>query len=123
TAVLALLADHVYSIDRYRTLVEYAEQRLAALGITNVTVTLGDGYYGLPDEAPFDRIMVTAASAEIPAALEEQLAIGGVMVIPVGPEGGVQTLYRVVRDEEGISRTRLIDVRFVPLVHGTAQHL
>ncbi len=123
TAVLALLADHVYSIDRYRTLVENAERRLAALGIANVTVTLGDGYYGLPDEAPFDRIMVTAASPEVPSTLEEQLAVGGVMVIPVGPEGGVQTLYRIERSEDGLSRTRLIDVRFVPLVPGTARQL
>ena len=123
TAVLALLADHVYSIDRYRTLVENAEQRLAALRITNVTITLGDGYQGLPEEAPFDRIMVTAASPEVPPALEEQLAVGGVMVIPVGPETGIQSLYRVTRTDEGISRKRLIDVRFVPMVPGTAQQL
>ena len=84
-AVLSRLAAKVTSIERYRTLADAARARLAALGYDNVEVIAGDGMAGAPDRAPFDRIMVTAAAEEIPQALIDQLAVGGIMVLPLGP--------------------------------------
>jgi protein-L-isoaspartate(D-aspartate) O-methyltransferase len=123
TAILARLARRVYTIDRYRTLVAAAEQRLAELGITNVTAMVGDGSAGWPAQAPFDRIMVTAAAPELPEALLAQLREGGVMVVPVGPAGGAQELLRIERTAEGHSTTKVLAVRFVPLVAGRAETL
>jgi protein-L-isoaspartate(D-aspartate) O-methyltransferase len=122
TAVLAGLARRVYSVDRYRTLVNAAEARLKELSITNVSSMVSDGALGWPAQAPFDRIMVTAAPAEIPRALLEQLAVGGVMIAPVGVEGE-QRLVRYERSREGISEKALLPVRFVPLVPGKAAAL
>ena len=123
TAVLAHLSGHVYSLDRYRTLVEGAAERLATLKLDNVTVKAGDGFLGWPEEAPFDRIMVTAAFPEIPEALKEQLAEGGRLIMPVGPEGGVQELRLLDKTPEGFAERRLMAVRFVPLVPGMARAL
>jgi len=122
-AVLAKLCRRVYTIERYRTLHKIAEQRIKDLGISNVTAMVGDGMKGWPAQAPFDKIIVTAAADEIPQDLIDQLKVGGIMVIPVGPVGGVQFLHRVVRTEDGYQDDALIGVRFVPLVPGKAEQL
>src|ERR1051325_11709708 len=97
TAVLARLCRRVYTIERYRSLLQQAEAQIAALGLTNVTTRLGDGNKGWPEQAPFERILVTAAAAAIPPALKQQLAPGGLMVIPVERPDG-QYVTRVRRD-------------------------
>jgi protein-L-isoaspartate(D-aspartate) O-methyltransferase len=122
TAVLARIARRVYTIDRYRTLVSAAEARLLALRITNVTAMPGDGAQGWPAQAPFDRIMVTAAADQVPKALVDQLAEGGIMVIPVGT--GEQRLMKLTKGEDGkLTEKSLMAVRFVPLVAGRAASL
>jgi protein-L-isoaspartate(D-aspartate) O-methyltransferase len=118
TAILARLCRRVYSIERIPELLAGAETLLARLRIRNVTTRLGDGSKGWPEQAPFDRIIVTAAAAKVPEALLNQLAIGGVMVCPVGGEGDDQVLVRVRRDEAGFAHEFLTGVRFVPLVEG-----
>jgi protein-L-isoaspartate(D-aspartate) O-methyltransferase len=124
TAILARLARRVYSIDRYRTLVAGAEKRLAELGITNVTCMVGDGSKGWPYQAPVDRIMITAAAPAVPQALVEQLRDdGGIMVVPVGAEAGVQRLLRLEKNEGAVTTTDLGAVRFVPMVAGKAESL
>lgn len=123
TAILARLAEHVFTLERYRTLMELAEQRLATLRISNVTFTLGDGFEGLSEKAPFDRIMVTAAAPEMPETLANQLVSHGIMVIPVGPPGGIQQLIKVTRRGSRFEEERLCAVRFVPLVPGVAGRL
>jgi protein-L-isoaspartate(D-aspartate) O-methyltransferase len=122
-AILSRLAANVTSIERYRTLAESARARLASLGYDNVEVIGGDGMAGAPDRAPFDRIIVTAAADEIPGALVDQLAVGGVMILPLGPRRGDQVLVRLTRTETGVQRNELIGVRFVPLVPGQAREL
>jgi len=122
-AVLSRICRRVYTIERYRTLHRQAEERFKALNISNITAMVGDGMKGWPAQAPFDKIIVTAAADEIPENLVEQLKVGGVMIIPVGPVGGVQFLHRVVRTEEGFDDTELLGVRFVPLVPGKAEQL
>ena len=122
TAVLAHLASEVVTVERYRTLAEMAERRLNSLGLNNVTVIVGDGALGAPEHAPFDRIIVTAAAADVPKTLVEQLVDGGILVVPVGPMGGVQSLLRLRKKPkgEGLEREELMAVRFVPLVPGKA---
>jgi protein-L-isoaspartate(D-aspartate) O-methyltransferase len=122
-AILSRLAAKVTSIERYRTLADAARIRLKALRCDNVDVIVGDGIAGVPDRAPFDRIIVTAASAAIPPALVDQLAVGGIMVLPLGPQDGHQTLVKLVRTKDGVERTELIGVRFVPLLPGQAIEL
>lgn len=122
-AVLSRLAHQVVTIERYRALAETAQARLRGLGYHNVDVVVGDGMAGAPERAPFDRILVTAASAEVPPALIEQLAEGGVLVAPLGPESGPQHITKVTKSETGLTRETLIPVRFVPLLPGKAQHL
>jgi protein-L-isoaspartate(D-aspartate) O-methyltransferase len=115
-ALLALLADHVWTIERHPALSRDAQATIEGLGIDNVTFIVGDGYQGLPEEAPFDAINVAAATGEsVPLALEEQLAEGGRLVAPVGACD--QHLILAVRKEGRLTRTRLEAVRFVPLVH------
>jgi protein-L-isoaspartate(D-aspartate) O-methyltransferase len=122
TAVLARIARRVYTVDRYRTLVTAAEARLQALRITNVTAMPGDGAQGWPAQAPFDRIMVTAAADQVPKALTDQLAEGGIMLIPVGT--AEQRLLKLVKGEGGtLTEKVLMPVRFVPLVPGRAASL
>ncbi len=123
TAVLARLARRVYTIDRFRTLVETALSRFRTLKLTNVVTMVGDGMLGWPEEAPFDGIIVTAAGEEIPEALKNQLRVGGILVIPVGPPDGVQELKKIVRTESGFDETTLAEVRFVPLIPGKAARL
>jgi protein-L-isoaspartate(D-aspartate) O-methyltransferase len=122
-AVLSRLVKQVTTIERYRTLAQVARTRLAALGYGNVDVIVGDGLAGAPDRAPFDRIIVTAAAEEIPEALVQQLAVGGIMVLPLGPHHGSQSLVRLTRTAQGVSRDNLIGVRFVPLLPGQAREL
>lgn len=118
-ALLASLARRVYTIERIKALAELAEARLRALGLWNVTTRLGDGALGWPEQARFDRILVTAACPDLPAPLLDQLVEGGVLVAPVGPPDGVQDLVRVVRTAVGVRQTRLAAVRFVPLLRGS----
>jgi protein-L-isoaspartate(D-aspartate) O-methyltransferase len=122
-AVLSRLAREVVTVERYRTLAETARARLATLGYRNVEVRVGDGLAGVPEGAPYDRIMVTAAAETIPAALVEQLAEGGAMVLPLGPHSGTQQLVKLSKGEQGIKQEELIGVRFVPLLPGTAREL
>lgn len=117
-AVLARLARRVYTVERHKELLKIAEERFSKLKLTNITARLGDGSRGWPEASPFDRIMVTAAAGTVPAFLLEQLAVGGVMVIPVGDQNGEQILLRLVRDKDGFSSQHLMHVRFVPLVEG-----
>jgi protein-L-isoaspartate(D-aspartate) O-methyltransferase len=120
-AVLSRLARYVYTIERYRSLLTEAEGRLRKLDIDNVITRHGDGGLGWPDQAPFDRIMVTAASPHEPVALLEQLKPGGILVAPVG-RTSVQMLNRYVREADGgFRRESLLEVRFVPLVEGAAK--
>jgi protein-L-isoaspartate(D-aspartate) O-methyltransferase len=113
-AILARLGAHVWSIERHASLSAQAAENLAAVGVTNVTLLVGDGSRGLPEEAPFDAINVAAAAAAVPPALEEQLALGGRLVVPV--DDGDQRLYVIERTERGLERRALERVRFVPLV-------
>jgi protein-L-isoaspartate(D-aspartate) O-methyltransferase len=117
-AILSKLCRRVYTIERYKSLMKTAEERFKALNLTNITTQVGDGSKGWPPAAPFDRIIVTAAAPGVPRILLEQLAEGGVMVLPVGKEGGEQILLRLVKTPEGIATEHLMNVRFVPLVSG-----
>ena len=122
-AVLSRLADHVLTVERFRTLADTARTRLDALGYHNVEVMLGDGF-ALPEQlGQFDRIIVTAAMTTLPEELTRRLAPGGILIAPVGPHHGVQTLVRLVRTEAGFDRKELVDVRFVPALPGIAQEL
>jgi protein-L-isoaspartate(D-aspartate) O-methyltransferase len=123
TAVLSRLAREVVTVERYRTLAEAARARLATLGYRNVEVRVGDGLAGVLERAPYDRIMVTAAAETVPEALVQQLAEGGVMVLPLGPHSGTQQLVKLTKGEQGIKQEDLIGVRFVPLLPGTAREL
>jgi protein-L-isoaspartate(D-aspartate) O-methyltransferase len=118
-AVLSLLAQEVYTIERYAALLEEALKRIGELGLRNIHARVGDGNDGWPEAAPFDRIMLTAAAASIPEALVDQLAPGGIMVVPVGPERGDQELVRLTKTADGIREEMLAPVRFVPLLSGT----
>ena len=120
-AVLSQLARRVYTVDRYRRLVHEARDRFAALDLVNITAVTADGCFGLEEQAPFDRILVTAAPEDPPGPLLAQLRIGGIMVVPVGQSGAVQSLIRVTRGENGYDYEELRSVRFVPLVEGLGQ--
>jgi protein-L-isoaspartate(D-aspartate) O-methyltransferase len=122
-AILARLAREVVSVERYRTLADTARERLETLGYSNVTVVAGDGFAGVPERTPFDRIIVTAAAEEVPAALIEQLAEGGKMVLPIGPRNGTQHIVKLAKTAGGLARENLIAVRFVPLLPGQAREL
>jgi len=117
-AILAQLARRVYTVDRWRRLAREAADIFKALGLVNVTSMTADGSYGLPDQAPFDRIIVTAAAEDPPGPLLAQLKPGGIMVVPVGQSDAVQHLIKVTRGEKGFDYEELRQVRFVPLVEG-----
>jgi protein-L-isoaspartate(D-aspartate) O-methyltransferase len=122
TAVLARLCRRVYTIERYRSLLTTAEKRLADLKITNVVTKLGDGNKGWPEQAPFDRILVTAAADSRPDALIAQLSPnGGIMVAPVAVNATEQDVIRYTREGDAIREERLLPVRFVPLLPGIAR--
>ncbi len=114
-AILAELAGEVYTVEIIEDLNAAAARRLGELGCANVRMRVSDGYYGWPEHAPFDRIMVTAAAPSVPAALVDQLAAGGVLVTPIARSGG-QRLIRVRRTENGSETEDLASVNFVPLV-------
>ncbi len=119
-AVLARLCRRVYTIERYRDLLDAAEKRFEALRIMNITAKVGDGTFGWPEQAPFERIIVTAAAGDVPPLLADQLAPGGMMVVPIDDGAGAQRLIRVHRTDDEIDTEDLGPVRFVPLVAGRA---
>lgn len=117
TAVLTQLVERVFSVERIQSLQDRAKERLASLNIRNVVFRWGDGWEGWNALGPYNGIIVTAAAAEVPQSLLDQLAIGGRLVIPVG-SGETQELLLIVREEDGYSRHVLDLVRFVPLLNG-----
>ena len=121
-AVLGELVQEVYTIEIIPDLAERAEKVLADSGYDNVEVRQGDGYQGWPEKAPFDIILITAAPEEIPQPLIDQLAEGGRLVVPVGPQGEIQTLTLVTREKGEVTKTYITDVRFVPMT-GEVQQL
>jgi protein-L-isoaspartate(D-aspartate) O-methyltransferase len=119
-AVLAQLCRRLYSIERHSALLQGAEDRFQELGLVNITTQAGDGSLGWPKQAPFERIMVTAAAADVPDALLGQLAEGGIMIVPVGLDENDQHLLKLRRGEDGIETEELGPTRFVPLIAGLA---
>jgi len=117
-AILARLARRVYGIERHRPLALEARERIARLGLANVTIRAGDGTRGWPEQAPFDRILISAAAEDAPATLLEQLRPGGIMVLPVGQTDEVQQLIKIEKTEDGPRYAELCDVLFVPLIEG-----
>ncbi len=121
-AILAEITPHVFTIEIIKALYESAKDRLQNLGFKTVNVGLGDGYYGMKDAAPFDRIIVTCAALHVPPPLFEQLKPGGSMIIPVGGGFETQRLLLITKDEEGRRSSKTLElVRFVPLIRGTEQ--
>ena len=118
-AILSLLARRVYTIERHSLLVNNATKVFQKLNISNITTICADGGYGLEQQAPFDRIIVTAASDDPPASLLSQLKTGGIMVIPVGQSDNIQNLIKIAKTDGGYDYQDLQTVRFVPLVAGT----
>ncbi len=117
-AILAHLARRVYTVDRHRRLVREAQELFRDMGLVNIVAMTSDGSFGLPDQAPFDRIIVTAAAEDPPGPLLAQLKVGGIMVVPVGQSDTVQHLIKVTRLATGYDYEELRPVRFVPLVEG-----
>jgi protein-L-isoaspartate(D-aspartate) O-methyltransferase len=122
-AILSKLARDVLSIERYRTLADSARARLERLDLHNVEVMLGDGYAVPASVGSFDRIIVTAAIEEVPDALLDRLEPGGILIAPVGPHSGVQTLTRYRKTADGYERKAMVDVRFVPALKGVAREM
>jgi protein-L-isoaspartate(D-aspartate) O-methyltransferase len=122
-AVLSRLCAHVLTIERYRTLADTARDRLEALDYFNIEVMLGDGFDIPAGAGDFDRIIVTAAMEQIPEKLQERLLPRGILIAPVGPHHGTQTLVRMTRTDGGFERKELVDVRFVPALPGIAREL
>ena len=117
-AILSRLARRVYGIERHRELALAARSRMTQLDLSNVTIKTGDGTQGWQEQAPFDRIIVSAAAEDAPSKLLEQLRPGGIMVLPVGQTDDVQTLIRIEKTENGLDYRELTDVLFVPLIAG-----
>lgn len=120
-AILSQLARRVYTVERHRRLTLAAEEVFRDLGLTNITAVTSDGSRGYPEQAPFDRILVTAAAEDPPGPLLAELRVGGIMVLPVGQSDAVQSLIKVTRTEDGYDYEELRSVRFVPLVEGLGQ--
>ena len=120
-AILSQLARRVYTVDRHKRLVDEAQAVFDKLGLTNITALAADGTRGLPEQAPFDRIIVTAAAEDTPGPLLAELKVGGIMVLPVGQSDAVQSLIKVTRTETGYDYDELLPVRFVPLLDGMGQ--
>ena len=118
TAVLSRLCRRVFSVERHRQLLRDAERRFAELRLRNIVCRFGDGTKGWPEQVPYDRVLLTAAAAEVPATLIDGLAPGGVLVAPVGEDHRDQQLVRIRRHDHGFSTEDLGLVRFVPLVAG-----
>lgn len=119
SAVLAEIAKEVFTVEVVEPLASSAAGCLSGLGYKNINVRFSDGYRGWPEEAPFDAIIITAAPSEIPMEIAGQLKVGGRMVVPVGDFS--QELCLITRDEDGFKRKSLLSVRFVPMIHATAQ--
>lgn len=119
-AVLARLARRVYTVERHRPLLREAQARFDALQLHNISTRAGDGYKGWPEQAPFKRILVTAAAVTPPPLLLEQLAVGGFMLIPIGAAWEAQNIVRILRTASGYEYEKLLPVRFVPMVPGLA---
>ena len=122
-AILSRLGKHVLTIERYRTLADSARKRLEKLGYYNIEVMFGDGFDVPAGAGNFERIIVTAAMEQIPESLMQRLEVGGILIAPVGPHRGTQTLVRITRTESGFERKELVDVRFVPALPGVAREL
>lgn len=120
-AVLSQLARRVYTVERHPNLAKIANKTLEKLGLVNITIVTGDGSVGLPEQAPFDRILLTAAAEDPPSNLLAQLKEGGIMVLPVGQSNTVQTLIKVTKTGDGFEYEELDEVRFVPLIEGVAR--
>lgn len=120
-AILSQLARRVYTVERHRTLIREARAAFERLDLHNITAIASDGSFGLPDQAPFDRIIVTAAAEDAPGPLLAQLRLGGIMVVPVGQSDAVQSLIKVRKTEAGLDYEELRPVRFVPLLEGMAK--
>lgn len=120
-AILSKLARRVYTVERHLLLARNAERLFQTLDLVNVTVIPDDGSKGLPNQAPFDRILLTAAAEDPPAVLLSQLRVGGIMILPVGQSDTVQNLIKVIKTENGLEYTELGEVRFVPLLEGVAK--
>ena len=118
TAVLAQLVEYVYTVERIYPLHKQAKDRLWELDIRNVSYQHSDGGWGWEEKAPFDGILVAAAPPEIPEKLLEQMAIGGIMLIPIGKGGGLRELQRCIRTESGYEIECLEPVSFVPFMSG-----
>ncbi|MDV7338756.1 protein-L-isoaspartate(D-aspartate) O-methyltransferase [Terasakiella sp. A23] len=116
--VLAKLCRRLYTIERHKPLLDQAQDRFHKFGQTNIVARAGDGTMGWQEQAPFDRIMITAAAEDVPPALADQLAVGGIMVAPIGEDKTSQWLIRVTRTESGFDVEELEQVRFVPLIPG-----
>src|SRR5215471_5025186 len=127
-AILSLLCRRVYTVERHRPLFDEAERRFRALRLENVVTRLGDGHAGWSEQAPFDRILMTAAAPSVPTALLDQLAPGGILIAPIGPavqpgpfggsESICQLLTKIIRQDAGLREEKLIPVVFVPMVAG-----
>ena len=118
TVVLSHLCRRVYTIERHGELLDSAQLRFEKLRRSNITAMMGDGSLGWQMQAPFERIMVTAAAEGIPPVLIDQLAVGGIMIVPIGDEHGEQKLLKIHKTQEGLDTQELQDVRFVPLLAG-----
>ena len=122
-AILSKLVKHVLTVERFRTLADAARKRLEKMGYNNVEVMLADGYDLPANLGPFDRIIVTAAMLQIPDSLIARLETDGILIAPVGPHQGIQTLIRIVKTASELDRKELVDVRFVPALPGIAREL
>ena len=121
TAVLAVLCRRVFTIERHRELLREAERRFQELRLHNIVCRFGDGIKGWPEQAPYDRVLVTAAAPEVPTTLVDGLGPGGILVVPIGEDHRDQHLMRIRRQDDGFSTENLGLVRFVPLVAGLPQ--
>ena len=120
-AILSRLARRVYTLERHLELIIQAQNVFDNLNLTNITAMRSDGSRGLPAQAPFDRILLTAAAEDPPAPLLEQLKVNGIMVLPVGQSDSVQTMIKITKTEKGLSYHEMGEVRFVPLIEGIAE--
>ena len=120
-AILSQLARRVYTLERHLKLMIHAQNVFDNLNLSNITAMRSDGSRGLPAQAPFDRILLTAAAEDPPAPLLEQLKVNGIMVLPVGQSDSVQTLIKITKTEKGLSYNEMGEVRFVPLIEGIAE--
>jgi protein-L-isoaspartate(D-aspartate) O-methyltransferase len=120
-AILSCLARRVYTLERHLELIIQAQNVFDNLNLSNITAMRSDGSRGLPAQAPFDRILLTAAAEDPPAPLLEQLKVNGIMVLPVGQSDSVQTMIKITKTEKGLSYHEMGEVRFVPLIEGIAE--